>query len=104
MQSHRQFGVTLDEIGEGSHRLSDHLDPVKTLADFLPQDAQLQLIAISSGNDFYSLLAREDLGAVLEPAEVQYRASEDEIRQSWERDIYLFKMVRAKYLLYPDFE
>lgn len=36
--------------------------------------------------------------------QIQAGVSEDEILQSWERDIYLFKMVRAKYLLYPDFE
>jgi uncharacterized protein YbbC (DUF1343 family) len=36
--------------------------------------------------------------------QIQTGVSEDEIRQSWERDIYLFKIVRTKYLLYPDFE
>lgn len=45
------------------------------------QEANQELIAIASGYDFYSLLAREELGSVLEPLAVQYRASEVEIRQ-----------------------
>jgi uncharacterized protein YbbC (DUF1343 family) len=31
-------------------------------------------------------------------------STEDEIRQSWEKDIQAFKEIRKKYLLYPDFE
>ncbi len=48
-------------------------------------EANPLLAALASGNDFYSLLAREDLGTVLEPAAIQYQASEDEIRtvQQW---------------------
>ncbi len=30
--------------------------------------------------------------------------SEEEIRNSWQRDLEAFKKIRAKYLLYPDFE
>ncbi len=30
--------------------------------------------------------------------------SEDEIRQTWQKDIQAFKEIRKKYLLYPDFE
>ena len=30
--------------------------------------------------------------------------SEDEIRKSWEKDLLGFKLIRQKYLLYPDFE
>ena len=45
------------------------------------QEANQQLISAANGHDFYSLLARDDLGTILEPAEAQYRASEDEIRQ-----------------------
>ena len=32
------------------------------------------------------------------------RLSEDEIRNSWQKDIEKFKIIRKKYLLYPDFE
>ncbi|MBS1156975.1 MAG: transglycosylase [Proteobacteria bacterium] len=48
-------------------------------------EANPLLANLASGNDFYSLLAREDLGTVLEPPAVQYQASEDEIRlvQLW---------------------
>ncbi|WP_177187737.1 lytic transglycosylase domain-containing protein [Formivibrio citricus] len=35
---------------------------------------------ITNGDEFYSLLAREELGTVLSTPAVQYRASEDEIR------------------------
>ncbi|MDR3411245.1 MAG: transglycosylase SLT domain-containing protein [Formivibrio sp.] len=48
-------------------------------------EANPLLADIANGGDFYSLLAREDLGTVLEPASIQYQASEDEIRavQQW---------------------
>lgn len=36
--------------------------------------------ALADGRDFYSLLAREELGTVLEAPDVQYRPSEEEIR------------------------
>jgi uncharacterized protein YbbC (DUF1343 family) len=29
---------------------------------------------------------------------------EDEIRESWQNEISIFKEIRKKYLLYPDFE
>lgn len=45
-----------------------------------PQDANLLFSIIAGGGDFYGLLAREELGSILEAPAVQYRASEDEIR------------------------
>lgn len=46
-----------------------------------PQAAIQAFIAVADEEDFYGLLAREELGTRLEPASVQYRPSEDEIRQ-----------------------
>jgi len=51
-------------------------------------------------NSYFDKLAGTDALRL----QIQTGMSEDEIRQSWERDIYLYKLIRAKYLLYPDFE
>lgn len=44
------------------------------------QDATQMFSIVAGSSDFYGLLAREELGTVLEAPAVQYRASEDEIR------------------------
>lgn len=43
------------------------------------QEAVNLFVSLSGSDDFYGLLAREDLGSIIEPPVVQYRASEDEI-------------------------
>ncbi len=44
-----------------------------------PQAATEEFIAITNDDDYYNLLAREELGPQLEPTSIQYRPSEDEI-------------------------
>ncbi len=49
------------------------------------QQASQEFIALADGHDFYNLLAREELGTVLESPADPYRASESDIReiQQW---------------------
>lgn len=51
-------------------------------------------------NDFFDKLAGNDL---LRKQIIESK-SEEEIRSSWETDLKIFKSIRKKYLLYPDFE
>jgi len=44
------------------------------------QEANAQWIAIADGHDYYNLLAREELGAIAEPPNIQYRPNNDEMR------------------------
>lgn len=51
-------------------------------------------------NDFFDKLAGNDL---LRKQIIEGK-SEEEIKSSWETDLKIFKDIRKKYLLYPDFE
>jgi uncharacterized protein YbbC (DUF1343 family) len=51
-------------------------------------------------NGFFNKLAGTDLLK----SQVELGLSEKEIRSSWQEDLLLFKKVRSKYLIYPDFE
>ena len=44
------------------------------------QEANAQWIAIADGHEYYNLLAREELGAIAEPPNIQYRPNDDEVR------------------------
>jgi len=44
------------------------------------QEANAQWIAMADGHDYYNLLAREELGAIAEPPNIQYRPNDDEMR------------------------
>ena len=50
-----------------------------------PQEAQTLLSALSSGDDFYSLLAREESGPFLESNNPPFRPTEDEVRSIGQR-------------------
>lgn len=44
------------------------------------QEANAQWIAIADGHDYYNLLAREELGAIAEPPNIQYHPNDNEVR------------------------
>jgi uncharacterized protein YbbC (DUF1343 family) len=52
-----------------------------------------------SSPNFFDKLA----GNTLLRKQVASGASEDEIRVSWQKDLDSYKVIRKKYLLYPDF-
>jgi uncharacterized protein YbbC (DUF1343 family) len=58
----------------------------------------------SQRNDFFNSYFDKLAGSDNFRKQIIAGMTEDEIRQSWDKDILKFKILRKKYLLYPDFE
>lgn len=81
--------------------------------DFIPANGQINLFWLldayrlcPEGEEFFSRPDYFDLlagGPTLREQIIAGR-SEEEIRETWEEELRLFKFKRKKYLLYPDFE
>jgi len=59
---------------------------------------------LGKGNDYFNSYFDKLAGSDKLRNQILQGMTEEEIRQTWQKDIQAFKEIRKKYLLYPDFE
>ncbi len=95
LQDQKCYGIDLRNIEIG-RLLADGKIEIKWIQNFYN--------SLGSETDFFKAYFEKLVGQDLLRSQIKSGMKESKIRKSWKTDLERYKKIRAKYLLYPDFE
>jgi uncharacterized protein YbbC (DUF1343 family) len=95
MKGQKCYGIDLRQKINNKTNISNKIE-LKWIKEFYEE--------IGNETEFFLPYFTNLVGQKLLQQQIIDGVSEDEIRKTWQKGLDVYKKIRAKYLLYPDFE